>query len=159
MLILCQLLHVLYTLYIIFYTFSETNLLTSCHSASSCFLLFVYSRKASLEIFSELDENLRRPLFYQKTPGVQRGDEEEPRGPHTWARRGQGGTRAEGWCGHLVHRLATPFRDFVVGAIYRGTEVSVLAPCRDGELPPEPSPSTPPPPSCSVSSSPMDYGF
>jgi hypothetical protein len=27
----------------------------------------------------------------------------------------------------------------------RGTEVSVLAPCRDGELPPEPSPSTPPP--------------
>ncbi|KAK1663678.1 hypothetical protein QYE76_051837 [Lolium multiflorum] len=30
---------------------------------------------------------------------------------------------------------------------------------RDGEVPPEPSPSTPPPPSCSVSSSPMDYGF
>jgi hypothetical protein len=28
---------------------------------------------------------------------------------------------------------------------FRGTEVSVLAPCRDRELPPEPSPSTPPP--------------
>ena len=28
---------------------------------------------------------------------------------------------------------------------FRGTEVSVPAPCRDGELPPEPSPSTPPP--------------
>jgi hypothetical protein len=27
---------------------------------------------------------------------------------------------------------------------FRGTEVSVSAPCRDGELPPEPSPSTPP---------------
>ena len=29
--------------------------------------------------------------------------------------------------------------------LVRGTEVSVPAPCRDGELPPEPSPSTPPP--------------
>ena len=28
---------------------------------------------------------------------------------------------------------------------FRGTEVSVLAPCRDWELPPEPSPSTPSP--------------
>ena len=28
---------------------------------------------------------------------------------------------------------------------FRGTEVSVPAPCRDGELPPEPSPLTPPP--------------
>jgi hypothetical protein len=28
---------------------------------------------------------------------------------------------------------------------FQGTEVSVLAPCRDGELPPEPSPLTPPP--------------
>ena len=28
---------------------------------------------------------------------------------------------------------------------FRGTEVSVPAPCRNGELPPEPSPSTPPP--------------
>jgi len=29
--------------------------------------------------------------------------------------------------------------------LVRGTEVSVLAHCRDGELPPDPSPSTPPP--------------
>jgi len=92
-----------------FYTFFGTNLLTRCRSASSCFLLFLYSRKASLEIFSELDENLRRPLFYQKTPGVRRRGEVEPRGPHTWARRGQGPTGAEGWCRLLVHRLATPF--------------------------------------------------
>ena len=92
-----------------YYAFSGTNLLTRCRSASSCFLLFLYFRKASLEIFSELDENLRRPLFYQKTPGVQRGDEVEPRGPHTWARPGQGSVGAQGWCRHLVHRLATPF--------------------------------------------------
>ena len=92
-----------------FYIFFGTNLLTRCRSASSCFLLFLYFRKASQEIFSELDENLRRPLFYQKTPGVRRGDEVEPRGPHTWARRGQGSAGAQGWCRHLVHRLVTPF--------------------------------------------------
>ena len=50
-----------------FYTFSGTNLLTRCRSASSCFLLFLYSRKASLEIFSELDETSRTSLFFQKT--------------------------------------------------------------------------------------------
>src|SRR3954468_12526322 len=31
-----------------------TNLLTRCHSASSCFLLFLYFRKVVQEIFSEL---------------------------------------------------------------------------------------------------------
>jgi hypothetical protein len=39
-----------------FYVFSETNLLTRCHSVSSCFLLFFYSRFLLKEIFSELDE-------------------------------------------------------------------------------------------------------
>ena len=92
-----------------FYTFSGTNLLTRCHSASSYFLLFLYSRKASLEIFSELDKKLRRTLFYQKTHGVRRRGELEPRGPHTWARRDQGSAGAQGWCRLLVHRLATPF--------------------------------------------------
>ena len=93
-----------------FYTFFGTNLLTRCRSASSCFLLFLYSRKASQEIFSELDEISRRDLFYQKTPGVQRSNEEELRGPHTWARRGQGGTRAEGACGPLGALQPPPFR-------------------------------------------------
>ena len=51
-----------------FYTFFGTNLLTRCRSASSCFLLFLYSRKASLEIFSELDETTRGCLFFQNTP-------------------------------------------------------------------------------------------
>jgi hypothetical protein len=37
---------------------------------------------------------------------------------------------------------------------FRGTEVSVLAPCRDGEVPPEPSPSMPSPPPPSPSTSP-----
>jgi hypothetical protein len=39
-----------------FYTFSRTNLLTRCHIASSCFLLFLCFRKVTQEIFSELDE-------------------------------------------------------------------------------------------------------
>jgi hypothetical protein len=39
-----------------FYAFSGTNLLTRCHSASSCFLLFLCFRKVAQEIFSKLDE-------------------------------------------------------------------------------------------------------
>jgi hypothetical protein len=39
-----------------FYAFSGTNLLMRCHSASSLFLLFVCFRKATQEIFSELDK-------------------------------------------------------------------------------------------------------
>jgi hypothetical protein len=38
------------------YVFFGTNLLTRCHSASSCFLLFLYFRKVIQETFSELDE-------------------------------------------------------------------------------------------------------
>src|SRR4051794_22365893 len=34
--------------------FSGTNLLTRCHSASSCFLLFLYFRKVVQKIFPEL---------------------------------------------------------------------------------------------------------
>jgi hypothetical protein len=39
-----------------FYAFSGTNLLTRCHSASFCFLLFLCFRKVTQEIFSKLDE-------------------------------------------------------------------------------------------------------
>jgi len=136
-----------------FYTFFGTNLLTRCHSASSCFLLFLYSRKASQEIFSELDETLRRHLFYQKAPGAQRRDGAEPRGPHTWARRGQGGTHAEGACGPLGCPQPPPFRLLIppvwktlktrvilhekfqssaaIETKFRGSEGPVPAPCRD----------------------------
>ena len=66
-----------------FYTFSETNLLTRCHSASSCFLLFLYSREASLEIFSELDETTRGCLFFQNTPdGAKEEQRRATRRPH-----------------------------------------------------------------------------
>jgi hypothetical protein len=47
-----------------FYAFSGTNLLTRCHSASSYYLLFFYSRFLLKEIFSELDETKSKvPIF------------------------------------------------------------------------------------------------
>jgi hypothetical protein len=39
-----------------FYAFSETNLLTSCHSASSLFSAIFVFQSDTQEIFSELDE-------------------------------------------------------------------------------------------------------
>jgi hypothetical protein len=47
-----------------FYAFSKTNLLTRCHSASSCFLLFFYSRFLLKEIFSELDKTKAKVPIY-----------------------------------------------------------------------------------------------
>jgi hypothetical protein len=47
-----------------FYVFSGTNLLTRCHSASSCFLLFLCFRKVTQKIFSELDKTKAKvPIF------------------------------------------------------------------------------------------------
>jgi hypothetical protein len=39
-----------------FFALSGTNLLMRCHSASSCFLLYLCFRKVTQEFFSELDE-------------------------------------------------------------------------------------------------------
>jgi hypothetical protein len=47
-----------------FYAFSRTNLLTRCHSASPYFLLFLCFRKATQEIFSELDETKAEPPIF-----------------------------------------------------------------------------------------------
>jgi hypothetical protein len=47
-----------------FYAFSGTYLLTRCHSASSCFLLFLCFRKVTQEIFSELDETKAEPPIF-----------------------------------------------------------------------------------------------
>src|SRR5665811_683656 len=93
-----------------FYTFFGTNLLTRCHSASSCFLLFLYSRKAIKEIFSELDENQRAPVFHRHDQRVQRGDGDEPRGGHARAQRGPTSGHAEGWRGPLGCPPTPPFR-------------------------------------------------
>jgi len=93
-----------------FYTFFGTNLLTRCRSASSCFLLFLYSRKASLEIFSELDETTRGSLFFQNTPDgakeLQRRATRRPHAPRAWAPL----CRALGQCGPLGGLQPPPFR-------------------------------------------------
>jgi hypothetical protein len=47
-----------------FYSFSGTNLLTRCHTASSLFLLFLCFRKSTQEIFSELDETEAKPSIF-----------------------------------------------------------------------------------------------
>jgi hypothetical protein len=60
-----------------FYTFSGTNLLTRCHSARSCFLLFLFFRKVTQEIFSELDETkVEVPIF----PDTRRSPKQRRRG-------------------------------------------------------------------------------
>jgi hypothetical protein len=47
-----------------FYAFSRTNLLTRCHSVSPYFLLFLFFRKATQEIFSKLDETKARVFIF-----------------------------------------------------------------------------------------------
>jgi hypothetical protein len=49
-----------------FYAFFGTNLLTRCHSAVPCFLLFLCFREVTQEIFSELDETkAEHPEIYR----------------------------------------------------------------------------------------------
>jgi len=150
-----------------FYGFSVTNILTRCHSASSLFSAVFDSRKVTKEIFSELDETWRKSLFYPKVPEARRRGPGGAQGAHTLARRGWPLGRAWARCGHPGPPPAPPFRLYIppeaktlkispnppekfrrrrhIEAKFRGTEVSVPAPCRDGEVPPEGSPSTPPP--------------
>ena len=66
-----------------FYAFSGTNLLTRCHSASSCFLLFLYFRKVVLEIFSELDETKPEvPILLSRTRSPKETRSGPGRQPH-----------------------------------------------------------------------------
>jgi hypothetical protein len=69
-----------------FYAFSRTNLLTRRHSASSLFLCF---RKATHEIFSELDETKAKvPIFpdTRQSPKMrQRGTGGRPHHATAWA--------------------------------------------------------------------------
>jgi hypothetical protein len=93
-----------------FYAFSGTNLLTRCHSASSCYLLFLCFRKVTHEIFSELDETKAEvPIYLTR----RRSPKERRRGArgqthHRVAQATPG--RATRWCGSLVHPLTSPFR-------------------------------------------------
>jgi hypothetical protein len=66
-----------------YYAFYGTNLLTRCHSASSCFLLFLYFRKVTQEIFSELDETKAEVPIFSDTRRSPNKRRREARGrPH-----------------------------------------------------------------------------
>jgi hypothetical protein len=82
-----------------FYEFSKTNLLTRCHSASSLFFAILCFRKATQEIFSELDETKAKvPIF----PDTRRSPKQRRR----WTR---------GQPHHSVARPAPGLRHQVVG--------------------------------------------
>jgi hypothetical protein len=76
------------------YAFSRTNLLTRCHSACSCFLLFFYSKFLTKEIFSELDEAKSKvPIFLTRRRSQKRRQRRAGRRPyhamvraHLWPR-------------------------------------------------------------------------
>jgi hypothetical protein len=78
-----------------FYAFSRTNLLTRCHSASFCFLLFLYFRKVIQEIFLELDKTKAKVPIYltrrrspkgRRRPARRRPHHRVAR-PHPWPRQ------------------------------------------------------------------------
>src|SRR3954451_20009365 len=56
-------------IFIQYLAFSGTNLLTRCHSANSCFLLFLYFRKVVQEIFLELHGTKNQYLGRVWLPG------------------------------------------------------------------------------------------
>jgi hypothetical protein len=97
-----------------FYAFSGTNLLTTCHSASSLFLLLLCFRKVTQEIFSELDKiKTEVPIF----PDTRQSPKQRRRGargqPHHRVARATP-SRSTRWCGPLVHPLTSPFRLYIL---------------------------------------------
>src|SRR3954470_17747878 len=68
-----------------FYTFSGTNLLTRCRSASCLFSAVFGFRKASKEIFSELDRTKAKVNILQDTTRRPKGRRSgATRWPHLW---------------------------------------------------------------------------
>ena len=132
-----------------------------------CFLLFLVSEKYFCEYSRNCTKQKATSLFLQHRHGVRRRDEGGRRGGQTTPRRGGLPGHAALWCGPLGPPPTLPLRLFIpsdaktlkyqvifheefrsAAAIddkFRGTEVSVPVPCREGEAPPEPPPSTPPP--------------
>jgi hypothetical protein len=93
-----------------FYAFSRTNLLTRCHSASSCFLQFFYSRFLLKEIFSELDETKAKVPIYLTWRQSPKGRRRPARSrSHLVVARATPGP-ATPWCGPLGRPPTSPFR-------------------------------------------------
>jgi hypothetical protein len=72
-----------------FYAISETNLLTSRHSASFLFsAIFVFQKSYTENILGIGRNKSRMSRNSPKLPENRRGDGVEPRGPHTIGQRG-----------------------------------------------------------------------
>jgi hypothetical protein len=96
-----------------FYAFSGTNLLTRRHSASFLFLLFFCFRKATQEIFSELDDTKAKvPIF----PDTKRGPKMRRRG--TRGRPHHAMVRATPWPRRAVVWAPGPLPDAALPPIY-----------------------------------------
>jgi hypothetical protein len=147
-----------------FYAISGTNLLTRSHSASSLFSsCFCVSEKLHRKYSRNWTKQVRKLLIF---PDGGRGPKGSRRGARGWPHHE--GVRPRPWLRPPAVRspwstpddAPFPIRSLptenpkTIGKIFRtvpqlrrrcrrisGTEVYVLAPCRDGEVPPEPSPS------------------
>jgi hypothetical protein len=98
-----------------FYAFSETNLLTRCHSASSLFSdVFVFQKSYTRNILGIRRNKSRSSYFFPTRDGVQSRDGGEPRGDHTIGWRGLPLAHANRWWGHLAHLLTSPFRLYIL---------------------------------------------
>ena len=155
MLVLCQLLHVLFTLYIIFMHFSGTNLLTRCHSASSCFLLFSVSEKYLRKYSRNWTGQKAAVLEFRELLGARRRPPGGPWAGHTLGWRGSHPWRATMWCGAHGTLPTPPFRLYIppdastlrryaifdrntraaaaIADKFRGSKVPAPAPCRRGD--------------------------
>jgi hypothetical protein len=96
-----------------FYAFSGTNLLTRCHSVSSCFLLFCVLEKLHGKYSQNWTKQKLKFLITWHEDGDQRRAGGGPRGSHTMWWHGQPSGRATRWCDRLVHLLTSPFHLFV----------------------------------------------
>jgi hypothetical protein len=163
-----------------FYVISGTNLLTRCHSASSLFSdIFVFQKSYTGNILGIGRNKSQKSYFSRKLPEdwKRAGGGPEAVLIYRWHGPGPGRTTLV-WGARGCH-LTMPLRlykasgrkslresvifqkEFRSSATttdeFQGTEVSVPAPCRDGEVLPEPSPPSPStsPPSPSTLLSPM----
>jgi hypothetical protein len=95
-----------------FYVFSGTNLLTRCHSASSCFLLFLCFRKVTQEIFSKLDETKAKvPIYLTQRQSPEERRRAARRQPHHRV------VRATPWPRHQVVWAPGPPSNFALPLI------------------------------------------
>jgi hypothetical protein len=97
-----------------FYAFSGTNLLTRCHSASSCFLLFCVSEKLHRKYSRNWTKQKPKFLFFPTRDRVQSRDEGGLEGGRTMPWCGPPPGHALLWYGPLVHPLTSLFCLYII---------------------------------------------